>query len=355
MEGRDVIGLAETGSGKTAAFVLPVLSKVEAGSRMGALILCPTREIALQTTELLDTLSAASGRRTACLIGGVKIGPQIQRLKKGSEVVVATPGRLLDHLERRTLRALAVRFLVVDEADHMLDLGFLPQIRAVLDQLPKDRQTMMFSATLPAEIERLSKRLLEQDPVLVDLRPAGSAATGITHQLFLLEPETRKKCLMSLVDAEEGSVLVFMRRKMDADWACRQLDLAGHPVTRIHSDLSQRRRTEALQGFRLGEHRVLVATDIAARGLDIPRIEHIINFDIPETVEDYVHRAGRTARGAAQGTVSTLATWRDKAMVRAIEATLGTELERCSLPGVEAYEERSGTLRGRKRLRRRLL
>ncbi len=354
MAGSDVIGLAETGSGKTAAFVLPILESMRGEHGLRCLVLCPTREIALQTHEFFAAAGSSLGLRSVCLIGGVKIQPQIQRLRKGVDAVVATPGRLLDHMERGSLDLETIEELVLDEADHMLDLGFLPQISAILSRLPSERRTMMFSATMPQVVNRLAGRLLRQ-PILVDLRPEGGTAEGINHRLYLVDEDNKKACLLALARATSGSMLVFLRRKIDAEWACRQLELEGHPVERIHSDRSQGQRVAALEGFRAGEHRILVATDIAARGLEIPRIEHIVNFDPPATVEDYIHRAGRTARGAAQGTVSTIATWLDRPMIRQIEKALSEKIPRCAASGVEPYVEPRNTMSGRKRIRRRLL
>jgi ATP-dependent RNA helicase RhlE len=337
LSGKDLIGLSETGSGKTAAFCLPLAERVETGGGVRGLILCPTREIAMQTSSFLTVFGAGHGLRSVELIGGVKIEPQISKLHRGADLVVATPGRLLDHIRRGTIKVDEVKELVLDEADHMLDLGFLPQIREVLESLPEDRQTLMFSATMPTAIERLAQRFMK-DAERVDLLPQGTAE-GIEHRLYLVEDRDKKPCLQSLVAAEKGSVLVFLRRKVDADWACRQLELEGHPVRRIHSGLSQSQRDEALRGFREGEHRVLVATDVAARGIDVPLIQHIINFDPPQTVEDYIHRSGRTARGALTGTVSTIATWDAKPFLRQVEAALGEKLPRCVAEGVEPYVE----------------
>jgi ATP-dependent RNA helicase RhlE len=338
LSGKDVIGLAQTGSGKTAAFVLPIAQRLTHGKGVRALILAPTREIALQTKAFLDLFGAQHNLSTACLIGGVKMNPQTSALRSTPDVVVATPGRLLDHVRQRHVSLDAIEQLVLDEADHMLDLGFLPQVRDILRRLRRERQTMMFSATMPDTIEMIAKEFM-RDPVRVDITPAGGAAEGISHRLYLVKPEDKRKALLELLNEELGSTLVFARRKIDADWLYHVLERKGHPVTRMHSDLSQRRRVEALDSFREGQHRILVATDIAGRGIDVPGITHIINFDIPENVDDYVHRAGRTARGAAEGIVSTIATMQDLPMVRQIEETLGEKIPRCAVGGVEQWEE----------------
>ncbi len=351
LSGRDVIGLAQTGSGKTAAFCLPLAERLTHGGGVRGLIISPTREIALQTEAFLNLFG--EDLETVCLIGGVKMGPQIRKLGKNPDVVVATPGRLLDHVERGLLRLDKVQELVIDEADHMLDMGFMPQVQRILDELPRTRQTMMFSATMPPPIQRLAERILT-DPVRIDILPEGGAAEGIDHRLYLVEPDDKKACLLALLNKELGSTLVFIRRKVDAEWLTRVLVREGHPVERIHSDLSQGQRVEALRGFREGAHRILVATDIAARGIDVPGIQHIVNFNIPDTVEDYIHRAGRTARGTARGIVSTIASWMDKPTVKEIEEALGEEIARCTVPGVEPYVEikpRTAMGKGRRTLK----
>jgi ATP-dependent RNA helicase RhlE len=356
LQGGDVVGLAQTGSGKTAAFVLPLLDMIEPEHGVQALVVCPTREIALQTAEFVGAVGEAVGLRGVALIGGVGLRPQIRDLEtRGAELVIATPGRLLDHVRRRTVKLAGVTDLVLDEADHMLDLGFLPQVRDILEALPEKRRTMMFSATLPPAIERLAHRFM-REPAIVDLRGDTHARPGVEHQLYLVDPADKKACLLALVAEEKsGSILVFMRRRVDADWACRQLALEGHAVERMHADRHQRHREEALEGFRRGDLRILVATDLAARGIDVPIIEHIINFDVPATVEDYVHRAGRTARGSMGGIVSTIATWRDKALIQSIETALGQGLPRCTAHGVAPWVEAKATSRGQTRSRRRLL
>jgi len=314
LEGKDVIGLAQTGSGKTAAFALPMAERLLHGSGLRGLILCPTREIALQTKAFLDLFGRHHRLNTVCLIGGVNINPQIRDLERRPDIVVATPGRLMDHVERKTVRLDLISELVLDEADHMLDMGFLPQIQRILQRLPRERHSMMFSATMPSSIEKLAR-------------------------LYLVDGKDKTPCLLGLLNQELGSTLVFTRTKRDANWLCRVLDKEGHPVTTIHSDRTQRERTHALKSFREGGHRILVATDIASRGIDVPEIEHIVNFNVPATVEEYIHRAGRTARAGAVGLVSTIATWVDRPMIRDIETALQQTLSRCSVPGVAPYAE----------------
>ncbi|MCG8455665.1 MAG: DEAD/DEAH box helicase, partial [Holophagales bacterium] len=350
LEGSDIIGLAETGSGKTGAFGLPMAQRLTHGKGVRGLILCPTREIALQTKAFLDVFGRNHSLETAVVIGGVQFGPQIDALRRKPDIIVATPGRLADHMRRRNVSLRHLEELVLDEADHMLDLGFLPQIQEILEQVPEDRRTMMFSATMPPLIERLAQRFLD-DPYLVDLRPVNRVAAGIEHRLYLVKAGHEKLCLVRLLEEEDGSTLVFARRKLDTEWLSRQLSLAGLPVDRIHSDRSQAQRVRALRGFREGKTRILVATDVAARGIDVPRLSHVINFGVPDSVEDYIHRAGRTARGKAVGTVSTIGTWQDKIAIRDVERVLGHPIQRHELEGVEAYREP----KKRKTVRRRRL
>jgi ATP-dependent RNA helicase RhlE len=351
LAGHDVVGLAETGSGKTAAFALPLVQRLEQPKRWPrALILSPTREITLQTKSFLDYFGASHHLRAVCLVGGLNIRHQMDELAKKPDIIVATPGRLLDHASRGTVKLDRIEELVLDEADHMLDLGFMPQINKVVEQLPEKRHTMMFSATMPREIERLTRRFLV-DPVRIDITPPGRAATGITHRLYLVDVDNKKACVRSLLNQELGTTLVFVRRRSDAEWLFRILEREGHPVERIHSDLSQKERMRALSGFRAGHHRILIATDVAARGLDIPIIRHIVNYDLPSTVEDYIHRSGRTARGDATGLVSSIATWLEKQMIRDIEAALNEPLSRCTTPGVEPYVERKPRRTMRRALR----
>lgn len=350
LEGGDLIGLAETGSGKTGAFGLPLAERLTHGRGLRGLILCPTREIALQTKAFLDIFGRDHELRTVLIIGGVKMGPQVDALRRQPDIVVATPGRLCDHLRRGTVRLHALEELVLDEADHMLDLGFLPQIQEILESLPDSRRTMMFSATMPPPIERLANRFM-RDPYMVDLRPVGSVAAGIEHRLYLVREDDKKRCLIELLKEHGGSTLIFTRRKLHAEYLARQLEATGLPVDRIHSDRTQAQRVRALRGFREGRFRILVATDVAARGIDVPRLQHVINFGAPEGVDDYIHRAGRTARGSAVGTVSTIGTWLDKPFIHEIEKTLGLTIPRHEAPGVEAYQE----IKRRPEIRRRRL
>ncbi len=338
LEGKDVIGLAQTGSGKTAAFCIPLSERLLHGEGLRGLILCPTREIALQTKQFLDLFGQHHQLDTICIIGGVPFKPQLKDLSKNPDIIVATPGRLADHLEKGQVNLSKISQLVLDEADHMLDLGFLPQIREILQQLPKERHTMMFSATMPSTIERLAQQFLS-NPVRVDILPENKTASGIDHRIYIVQPEDKKACLLSLIHNEPGSTLVFTQTKMDTDWICRVLETEGQDVARIHSDRSQKERTHALQGFREGSHRILVATAIASRGIDVPSIQHVVNFEIPDTVEEYIHRAGRTARAEELGTVSTIVTWAETLRIKDFEKHLGFELPRCSTPGVEAYKE----------------
>lgn len=346
--GKDLIGLAETGSGKTAAFVLPIVQRLRRGRGVRGLIVSPTREIALQTKAFLDLFRKSRLRvNSACLIGGVKIGPQFDQLRGDPDVLVVTPGRLLDHSERGTVSLGGVEELVLDEADHMLDLGFMPQIQRIVSQLPRQRHTMLFSATMPPPIERLAQRYMK-DPLRIDLSPKG-AASGIEHRLYLVDEKDKKRCALALLDKVPGSTLVFTKRRSDAEWLCRVLERGEHSVARIHSDRSQRHRVAALESFRAGRHRILVATNIAARGIDVVGIEHILNYDLPDTPEDYIHRAGRTARGAAEGVVSSIGTWLDKSLIRQIETALGHALPRCEADGVAPYREMQSLQERRRR------
>ncbi|HCU26092.1 MAG TPA: RNA helicase [Deltaproteobacteria bacterium] len=334
----DLIGIAQTGTGKTLAFVLPLIEKLQGIRGTLAVILCPTREIALQTHHAIEKVGKPLKVHSVDIIGGRSLRAQAQRLEKHPSILVATPGRLCDHMERRNIDLNSVGYLVMDEADHMLDLGFLPQIRRILKALPKDRQTLMFSATMPAEITRLAQQYLN-NPQRIEIAPPGTAAKGIEHALYLLDPQHKRNAILALLKEEKESTLVFTRTKLDAEWLCRLLQKENHSVEAIHSDRSQSERIKVLEGFKQGRFQILVATDIVARGIDVKGIAHVVNFDIPQSPEDYVHRAGRTARMNATGKASTLCTWVEMHFAEAIEKLLGFPLPRNQIPGIPAFEE----------------
>ncbi len=336
LAGKDVMGLAQTGTGKTAAFVLPLLQRLAQGprGRVRVLVIAPTRELAEQTHEAFGTLGRHIDFRSAAVYGGVGIGPQIQKLRKGVEVVVACPGRLLDHIARGTVDLRGVETLVLDEADRMFDMGFLPDIRKIMKSLPARRQTLLFSATMPADIMKLAQEILK-DPVTVQIDHEAPAET-ISHALYPVEHHFKTTLLMELLSrTETESVLVFTRTKHRAKKLAEQLEMAGHKATSLQGNLSQNKRQAALEGFRRGSFKILVATDIAARGIDISRISHVINYDMPDSSDAYTHRIGRTGRACRTGEAYTLVTPEDAAMVAAIDRLLGRKTERCALQGLE--------------------
>src|SRR6267154_1246051 len=301
LQGKDVIGSAATGTGKTLAFALPILERLE-GKHGGprALILAPTRELALQIGAELERFGHGRHVRSAVVIGGVGMNPQIQAFQRGVEVIVATPGRLNDHLDQRTARLDQVEVLVLDEADRMLDMGFLPQLRRILQHVPKKRQSLLFSATMAGEVQEFAREHL-QHPVRVEVARSGTTSERAEQQVFLVGEEEKVALLLALLQQDELSTLVFTRTKRRADRVGKALARGGHQVAVIHADRSQSQRRQSLEGFRSGKYRVLVATDIAARGIDVAEIGHVINFDLPHVPEDYVHRIGRTARAEASG------------------------------------------------------
>lgn len=330
LSGRDVVATAETGSGKTAAFLLPVMQRLLGSPRTPgrALVLCPTREIALQTGEQARALGRGTGLQTAVVYGGVGYEPQVQALRRGADIVVATPGRLLDHLGRGTARLGNVSLLVLDEADRMLDMGFLPDIRRVLAHLPAARQTLLFSATMPPEILGLAARFMK-DPVRVAVGELAAPPKTVSQALYEIAPDEKTGLLLQLIRRDTAdSVLVFTRTKHRADRLVRQLTRAGVRAACIHGDRSQRQREAALDGYRNGVFQVLVATDIAARGLDIQGVTHVINYDLPNVPEDYIHRIGRTARAGASGEALSFVTTDDVPALRAIERALGHRIRR---------------------------
>jgi len=331
MAGNDVVGLAQTGTGKTAAFVLPILHRLMAGKRglTRALIVAPTRELAEQIHDAIVVLGKKTGLRSMSIYGGVAIGPQIKSGKK-ADIIVACPGRLLDHINRRTVDLSALEVLVLDEADHMFDMGFLPDIRRILKQIPAKRQTLLFSATMPPEIRRLADESLT-DPVTVQVGITAPAET-VSHALYPVAQHLKTSLLLKLLQHTQAtSVLVFTRTKHRAKRLGEQLSRAGYRTASLQGNLSQNRRQDAINGFRDGTYQILVATDIAARGIDIANVSHVINYDIPNTADAYIHRIGRTGRATCTGDAFTLITTEDAQMVRAIDRVIGSPVERRTL------------------------
>jgi ATP-dependent RNA helicase RhlE len=338
LAGRDILACAMTGSGKTAAFLLPILQRLRGLPRgtTRVLVLTPTRELAAQIVEHLSDLSHTTGIRGAAVFGGVAAGPQEKAFRQGVDILVATPGRLLDHFQYPYARLPELEVLVLDEADRMLDMGFLPDIRRVLRHLPQSpRQTFFFSATMPAPIVALSRELL-RDPARLNLERKQAPATGITQALFPVRSDLKVDLLAELLRRKEvGNVIAFCRTKHRANRLAEKLEKRGIGVARIHGNRSQKQRTDALEGFRDGRYQVLAATDIVARGIDVEALDHVVNFDVPGQVEDYIHRVGRTARADAVGEAYTLVSPEEELEVRAIERALGHPIERRTLEGFD--------------------
>lgn len=332
MQNRDVMGLAQTGTGKTAAFGLPILHQLMNGQRgrVRALIVAPTRELAEQIHVSLSQLGKQTGLRSVTIYGGVGINPQIAKLKQGVEIVVACPGRLLDHIKQKTIDLSQLDVLVLDEADRMFDMGFLPDIRRIVKSLPAKRQTLLFSATMPKEIRHLAQEVLS-NPETVQVDTVSSAET-VSHALYPVPQHLKTDLLLKLLQqTSTESVLVFTRTKHRAKRLGEKLGKSGYRAASLQGNLSQNRRQAALDGFRDGSFQILVATDIAARGIDVSQVSHVINFDIPDTPEAYVHRIGRTGRAARTGDAFTMITGEDNVMVRTIEKVLGQQIERHTL------------------------
>src|SRR5215468_1591062 len=340
--GRDVLACAMTGSGKTAAFLLPIVERLMAKPRgvTRALVIAPTRELAAQIDADLRDLARFTPVRGAAVFGGVGMGPQEAAFRRGVDVIVATPGRLLDHFQYAYARLSGLEVLVLDEADRMLDMGFLPDVRRVLRHLPARRQTMLFSATLPPPIVALARELL-RDPVAINVERPSAPAAGITHAAYPVAAELKSALLLALLGRPGvRSLLAFTRTKHRANRLADYLARHGVAVDRIHGNRSQAQRTQALAAFKDGALRVLVATDIAARGIDITALSHVVNFDVPAVAEDYIHRSGRTARAEAVGDAVTFVSPDEEADFRAIERAVGRRIERLTLPGFD-YSARS--------------
>lgn len=355
LRGRDLIGTAQTGTGKTAAFVLPILNRLldEPRGTPRALIVTPTRELAEQINDVIRDLAAGTRLRSVTVYGGVGMGPQVKALREGVEILVACPGRLLDLFQQRLVKLQQIEVLVLDEADRMFDMGFLPDIKRIIQAVPAQRQTMMFSATFPLEVEQLARQALKNPQrIAVGLsRPAYTVA----HALYPVPAHLKATLLLKLLNQTEAdSVLIFTRTKHRAQKLAHQIERAGHKVTSLHGDRSQGQRQEAMKGFRTGKHQIMVATDIAARGLDVETISHVINFDMPDTADAYIHRIGRTGRAERTGDAFTLVTPEDNDMIRALERIMGQPLARKTFDDfdytVPAPPRMQSEMRGRGRL-----
>ena len=336
LEGHDVMGLAQTGTGKTAAFVLPILERLLNGprGRVRALVIAPTRELAEQIHEAIGLLGQQTRLRSITVYGGVSINPQIQKLRTGVEIVVACPGRLLDHIGQQTVNLSHLEVLVLDEADRMFDMGFLPDVRKIIKHVPAKRQTLLFSATMPEDIRRLAHEILHT-PLTVQVGHTAPANT-VSHSLYPVDQHLKTGLLLELLrHTDTESVLIFTRTKHRAKRLGLQLAKAGYRAASLQGNLSQNRRQEALDGFRSGSYQILVATDIAARGIDVSSISHVINYDMPDTADAYTHRIGRTGRAAKTGDAFTFITHEDEDMVRSIERILREKVERRTLEGFD--------------------
>lgn len=330
IEGKDVVGIAQTGTGKTLAFGIPMIQRLAQVKGQGLVVL-PTRELALQVDEALRKIGQGSGLRTAVLIGGTSLWPQKQALARNPHIIIATPGRLIDHLEQRTLRLDTAQIVVLDEADRMLDMGFLPQISRIFKELPKERQTMLFSATMPPEIMKMAAVHMKL-PMRIEIAPTGSTAERVTQELFIVSRDQKFGLLEKTLETYRGSTLVFSKTKHGARRIAQQLRSIGVNSAEIHSNRSLGQRREALDGFKSGKYRVLVATDIAARGIDVKGIELVVNYDLPSNSDDYVHRIGRTARAGAGGHAITFAAPDQRREIYSIERLIRKTLPVSKLP-----------------------
>ncbi len=322
--GKDVMGIAQTGTGKTLAFGLPMLQIIAASKVMGLVVL-PTRELAIQVNEALQGIGKSFGLKTAVLIGGESMGRQLMALRRQPHIIIATPGRLIDHLEQKTVRLDKIGILVLDEADRMLDMGFAPQLKQIMKTVPAQRQTMLFSATMPSEIINIATSYMKL-PVRVEVAPQGTSAALVTQEIIFVQKQDKMSQLKKILEQYNGSTLVFCRTKFGAKKVAQSVRTAGHTSSEIHSNRSLNQRLEALQGFKVGKYRVLVATDIAARGIDVSGIELVVNYDLPEAAADYVHRIGRTGRAGLAGHAISMATPDQKRDVYDIERLIKKQL-----------------------------
>ncbi len=339
IEGKDLIAIAQTGTGKTLAFGIPVIQRL-AQLKGRALVLLPTRELALQVDSALQAVGRSLGLRTAVLIGGAPMHQQQVALSRKPRVIIATPGRLIDHLEQRSVNLTDIQILVLDEADRMLDMGFAPQINKILGAVPRARQTMLFSATMPKEIVAIAKRHMEM-PVHVEIARPGTAAENVSQEVYFVDRTAKSRLLEVLLQKYQGSMLIFTRTKHAARKLNRVIRMTGQKAAEIHSNRTQAQRREALEGFKAGKYRILVATDIAARGIDVTGIEVVINYDLPSNSEDYVHRIGRTARAGRAGHAISFAAFDQRGEVKRIEQLIRTALPVATLPELPPERPRS--------------
>ncbi len=332
IEGKDVIGVAQTGTGKTYSFSIPMIQQLAQKDGV-ALVLAPTRELAVQIEEAVRILSQPFGMKTAVLIGGMPMRPQHEALRRRPQIIIATPGRFIDHMENKNIMLSKVSMLVIDEADRMLDMGFAPQVDRIFKNIPKERQTMLFSATMPAEIIRMINVHMKT-PIHVEVAPQGTTAEGITQELYIVKHESKIILLDKILSQRPGSVLLFARTKHGAHKIAKAIKEMGHRVAEIHSDKSMSQRKEALDGFKSGRYRVLVATDIASRGIDVSKIEMVINYDLPDDIENYVHRIGRTGRAGHKGHAISFAMPDQSRDVKNIERLMNKQLPIIKHPDV---------------------
>ncbi len=335
LQGRDILGCAQTGTGKTAAFAIPIIEQILAGKARNAhpyaLVLAPTRELADQIRETFSNLLPPGKAEVALLVGGAAMQPQLKALKRGAQIIVATPGRLLDHLLRSGLVLDRIGLFVLDEADRMLDMGFMPQVERILRYLPRERQSLLFSATMPPSLGMIEHRTL-RDPVKVSVAPSGTAAEGIEHEVYAVDPRSKSELLAYLLKTVPGPTLVFVKTKVGAEQVFQMVKGMGEKAELLHGDRSQSERNRALELFKEGVCRVLVATDVASRGLDIEGIAHVINYDMPTDPEGYVHRSGRTARAGAVGRASLFVSFGETTELKVIERMIGHQIEEGEIP-----------------------
>jgi len=325
LSGRDMIGCAQTGTGKTAAFVIPLVERLAGGVGSRALILAPTRELALQIQKTVEVFGRPRGVEATLIVGGADMAQQERALRQRPDILVATPGRVLDHMWKGTINLLAMEVFVLDEADRLLDMGFAPQINQILDALPDERQTLLFSATMPGDVKALARTSLK-DPVRIEIAPSGTVSSKAEQSVIHTSREQKMSTLRRLLKEEAGTSLVFTRTKSRADRLGQALQADGFQVAVLHGDRSMGQRRQALEGFKRGRYQVLVATDIMARGIHVTGIAHVINYDLPSSPEDYIHRIGRTARAQAAGRATSFVTAEDGGQIRAIEQLLGTRV-----------------------------